>query len=88
MKWKNDITEAYLGQHAARWAIDKEVIKSEAVRTPNQEPERRIRSVLRNCSISGRERSIGLLELESHSDKQFRPDEGGFAMRSLPSKFF
>jgi hypothetical protein len=35
-----------------------------------------------------REGTLELLELESHSGNQFRPDEGGFAMRSLPSKFF
>jgi hypothetical protein len=35
-----------------------------------------------------REGTIELLELESHSDNQFRPDEGAFAMRPLPSKFF
>jgi hypothetical protein len=35
-----------------------------------------------------REGTIELLELESHSDNQFRPDEGAFAMRSVPSKFF
>jgi hypothetical protein len=35
-----------------------------------------------------REETLELLELESHSDNQFRPDEGEFAMRHLPSKFF
>jgi hypothetical protein len=34
-----------------------------------------------------REGTIELLELDSHADDPFRPDEGGFAMRSLPSKF-
>ena len=35
-----------------------------------------------------REGKLWLLELESHADDQFRPDDGAFAMRSLPSKFF
>ena len=35
-----------------------------------------------------REGTLELIELESHSDRQFRPDEGGFATRSFPSKFF
>jgi hypothetical protein len=35
-----------------------------------------------------REGTLELLELESPSDNQLRPDEGAFAMRSLPSKFF
>jgi hypothetical protein len=35
-----------------------------------------------------REGRIELLELELQSDDQFRPDEGAFAMKSLPSKFF
>ena len=35
-----------------------------------------------------REGTLELLELESHSDDQFRSDDGAFAMRSLPSKFF
>jgi hypothetical protein len=35
-----------------------------------------------------REGRIELLELESHADDQFRPDEGAFAMKSLPSKYF
>jgi hypothetical protein len=35
-----------------------------------------------------REGTLELLELESHSDDQFRLDDGAFAMRSLPSKFF
>jgi hypothetical protein len=35
-----------------------------------------------------REGRLELLELESHSDDQFRPDDGAFAMKSLPSKFF
>jgi hypothetical protein len=35
-----------------------------------------------------REGTIELLELESHSDNQFRPDDGAFAMRFLPSKSF
>ena len=35
-----------------------------------------------------REGTLKLLELESPSDNQFQPDEGAFAMRSLPSKFF
>jgi len=35
-----------------------------------------------------REGRIELLELELHSDDQFRPDDGAFAMKSLPSKYF
>jgi hypothetical protein len=35
-----------------------------------------------------REGTLRLLELEPHSDGQFRPDDGAFAMRSLPSKYF
>ena len=35
-----------------------------------------------------REGRLWLLELESHADDQPRPDDGAFAMRSLPSKFF
>jgi hypothetical protein len=35
-----------------------------------------------------REGRLWLLELESHADDQFRPDDGAFAMRSLPSTFF
>jgi hypothetical protein len=35
-----------------------------------------------------REGTLGLLELESQSDDLFRPDNGAFAMRSSPSKFF
>jgi hypothetical protein len=35
-----------------------------------------------------REGTLELLELESPSDNQFRPDEGAFATRPLPSKFF
>jgi hypothetical protein len=35
-----------------------------------------------------REGRIELLELESHADEQFRPDDGAFAMNSLPSKYF
>jgi hypothetical protein len=35
-----------------------------------------------------REGTLELLELESHSDDQFRPDDGAFAMKPLPSKFF
>lgn len=35
-----------------------------------------------------REGTLRLLKLESHSDDQFRPDDGAFAMRSLPSKYF
>jgi hypothetical protein len=35
-----------------------------------------------------REGRLWLLELESHADDQFWPDDGAFAMRSLPRKFF
>ncbi len=35
-----------------------------------------------------REGRIELLELESHADDQCRPDDGAFAMNSLPSKYF
>ena len=35
-----------------------------------------------------REGGLWLLELESHADDQLPPDDGAFAMRSLPSKFF
>src|SRR5271156_2187812 len=35
-----------------------------------------------------RERTLNLLEMESHSDDQFHSDVGAFAMRSVPSKFF
>ena len=35
-----------------------------------------------------REGRIELLELESHADDPFRPDDGAFAMNCLPSKFF
>jgi hypothetical protein len=35
-----------------------------------------------------REGRIELLELESHADDPFRPDDGAFAMNCLPSKYF
>jgi hypothetical protein len=35
-----------------------------------------------------REGRVELLELELDSDDQFRPDDGAFAMNSLPSKYF
>jgi hypothetical protein len=35
-----------------------------------------------------REGRLQLFELESHADDLVRPDEGAFAMNSLPSKFF
>jgi hypothetical protein len=35
-----------------------------------------------------REGRIELLELESHAGDHFRPDDGAFAMNSLPSKYF
>jgi hypothetical protein len=35
-----------------------------------------------------REGRLELLELESHADDQFPPEDGAFAMRSLPSKLF
>ena len=35
-----------------------------------------------------REGLLWLLELESCADDQFQPDDGAFAMRSSPSKFF
>jgi hypothetical protein len=35
-----------------------------------------------------REGRLELLELESDSDEQVRPDDSAFAMRSLPRKFF
>jgi hypothetical protein len=35
-----------------------------------------------------REGRLGLLELESDSDDQVRPDDGAFEMKSLPSRFF
>jgi hypothetical protein len=35
-----------------------------------------------------REGRLELFELESHSDEQFRPDDGAFAMKFLPSKLF
>jgi hypothetical protein len=35
-----------------------------------------------------REGTLRLLELEPDSDDQLRPDDGAFAMRSLPSKYF
>ena len=35
-----------------------------------------------------REGRLELLELESRSDDQSRPDDGAFAMKFLPSKFF
>lgn len=35
-----------------------------------------------------REGTLRLLELEPPSDGQFRPDDGAFATRSLPSKYF
>jgi hypothetical protein len=35
-----------------------------------------------------RDGTLRLLELEPLSDGQFRPDEGAFATRSLPSKYF
>jgi hypothetical protein len=31
---------------------------------------------------------LELLELESDSDDQVRPDDGAFAMKCLPSRFF
>ena len=44
-----------------------------------------------NCSkelLYLREGRLELLELESHADAQFPPEDGAFAMRSLPSKLF
>jgi hypothetical protein len=35
-----------------------------------------------------REGRLELFDLESHAGDQFRPDDGAFAMKSLPSKFF
>jgi hypothetical protein len=35
-----------------------------------------------------REGTLKLLEMESHSDDQFRSDVGAFATRSVPSKYF
>ena len=35
-----------------------------------------------------REGRLQLFELESHADDPLRPDEGAFAMNSMPSKFF
>jgi hypothetical protein len=35
-----------------------------------------------------REGRVELLELESHFNDQLRPDDGAFAMKSLPSRFF
>ena len=35
-----------------------------------------------------REGRLKLLELESYSDDQVRPDDGAFAIKSLPSRFF
>jgi hypothetical protein len=35
-----------------------------------------------------REGRVALLDLESHAHDQPRPDDGAFAMRSLPSRFF
>jgi len=35
-----------------------------------------------------REGTLRLLELELHSDGQFRPDDGAFAISSSPSKYF
>ena len=35
-----------------------------------------------------REGRLELIELESHFDDQFRPDDGAFAMNFLPSKLF
>jgi hypothetical protein len=35
-----------------------------------------------------REGRLDLLELESHADDPSRPDEGSFAMRPLPGRFF
>jgi hypothetical protein len=35
-----------------------------------------------------REGRVALLDLESHANNQPRPDDGAFAMRSLPSRFF
>ena len=46
-----------------------------------------IRNVLKSCSTFGREGSGGS-NWNQHADHQFRPDDGPFAMRSLPSKFF
>jgi hypothetical protein len=35
-----------------------------------------------------REGTLELLELETHADDRARPDDGAFAMSSLPSRFF
>jgi len=35
-----------------------------------------------------REGRLELLELESYAEDQFRPDDGAFAIRSLPGRFF
>ncbi len=35
-----------------------------------------------------REGRLELLELESYAEDQFRPDEGAFAIRSFPGRFF
>jgi hypothetical protein len=35
-----------------------------------------------------REGRLALLEMESHANDQPRPDDGAFAMRSLPSRLF
>jgi len=35
-----------------------------------------------------REGRLELFDLESHAGDQFRPDDGAFAMKPLPSKFF
>ncbi len=35
-----------------------------------------------------REGRLELFDLESHAGDQLRPDDGAFAMKSLPSKFF
>jgi hypothetical protein len=39
-------------------------------------------------SLYFREGRLELFDLESHAGDQFRPDDGAFAMKSLPSKFF
>jgi len=35
-----------------------------------------------------REGRLELLELESHAEDKFRPDDGAFAIRSFPRRFF
>jgi hypothetical protein len=90
--FSNAPDESSLGMQTARDGASMSIRpESEVYNHLSNQPSTAMQCANPQCSkelLYLREGTLNLLEMELHSDDQFRSDVGAFGMRSVPSKYF